>query len=238
MPTMSDTNTDAARKRRIAMRNQKRSPASLEDEDVSNKRLRMENQGDEPLAEAVISKPKPHITGIKKQSRYDPGVPMTREELKAWRKEARRVRNRESAAASRKKTREAVSQLQEEVDTLKSKYAAALKLIIDLEASRSVNDCASFTPPALLRQDLLEAHQETSRPVSSGAAQTVSPPISPATSVTSNEDLLFGISLPPCPGQPSQHQQQADIELTQDHQHPNQSHQHVMNMISRPIACV
>ncbi|KAL3931588.1 MAG: hypothetical protein SGARI_004171 [Bacillariaceae sp.] len=237
---MSDT--DAARKRRILMRNQKRSPAPFESEDEStSKRLRMEDQGDEALAEPVTSKPKPHITGIKKQSRYDPGVPMTREELKAWRKEARRVRNRESAAASRKKNREAVSYLQEEIDSIKTKYAAALKLIIELEASRSASDCATFTPPSLLRQDLLDAHMgAATRSASPGAVQTVSPPLSPATeasSVASNEDLLYGMSLA-CPGQPSQHQAQADNDLSQDHQHHNQSHQHIMNMISRPIACI
>jgi len=32
-------------------------------------------------------KQQPSLTGIKKNSRYDPGVPMTREELTAWRKE-------------------------------------------------------------------------------------------------------------------------------------------------------
>ena len=78
---MSDTPADA-RRMRIAARKQKRSP--LEGEDETNKRLRVEDLGDEPLADPVTSKPKPHLTGIKKQSRYDPGVPMNREELKAW----------------------------------------------------------------------------------------------------------------------------------------------------------
>jgi hypothetical protein len=221
------------------MRNLKRSPVPIEGEDGTNKRLCLEDCGDEPLAEPVTSNPKPHITGIKKQSRYDPGVPMTRDELKTWRKEARRVRNRESAAASRKKNREQVSQLEEEVDALKSKYAAALQLILHLEANRNVNDCASFTPPALLRQDLLEARHGTPHPASPGTVQTVSPPLSPATqvSVAPSEDLLFGMALPNCPGQPSQHST-LEANLSHDHQHHNQPHQHIMNMISRPIACV
>merc|ERR1712137_959697 len=81
-----------------------------------------------------IRKKKPHITGIKKQSRYDPGVSMTREELKAWRKEARRVRNRESAAASRKKNKERITELETEVEALQTKYAAALKLLLHRES--------------------------------------------------------------------------------------------------------
>ncbi|KAL3923882.1 MAG: hypothetical protein SGILL_001392, partial [Bacillariaceae sp.] len=192
---MSDTNSDAARKRRIAVRNSKRCPSPGEPPEA--KRLRVEEHEDDVLAEPVTSKPKPHITGIKKQSRYDPGVPMNREELKAWRKEARRVRNRESAAASRKKNREQVTELQEEVDSLKTKYAAALKLIIDLEASRSLNDCATFTPPSLLRQDLMEAQGTSSSRPSSPGAPTVSPPLSPATEASaSGEDMFFGASLP------------------------------------------
>ena len=55
---------------------------------------------------------------------------MTRDELKAWRKEARRVRNRESAAASRKRNRERIDELESEVDALKTKYAAALSMAI------------------------------------------------------------------------------------------------------------
>jgi hypothetical protein len=56
------------------------------------------------------------------QMRYDPDVPMTKEEAAAWRREARRVRNRESAAASRQKTRDRIVQLEGEVDMWKSKY--------------------------------------------------------------------------------------------------------------------
>merc|ERR1711933_570943 len=80
-----------------------------------------------------MRKKKPHITGIKMQSRYDPGVSMTKEELRAWRKEARRVRNRESAAASRKKNREAIDQLETKVKEVQTKYDAALSYIIALE---------------------------------------------------------------------------------------------------------
>merc|ERR1712032_811659 len=130
---MGKSNSEAtlARKRRIAMRNKQRSssfsPSSLAHDDVKMaeenllKRSRSTTD-DKSIAVSSLSsvcveevaqdieqrKKKPHLTGIKKLSRYDPGVSMTKEELKAWRKEARRVRNRESAAASRKKKCESI----------------------------------------------------------------------------------------------------------------------------------
>lgn len=151
-----------ARKRRIALRNQQRSLSSLssstigkndEDEIVKSslKRSRSATLEDvvedkpiivtssssncEVLGDEDIqpTKKKPHITGIKKMSRYDPGVSMTKDELKAWRKEARRVRNRESAAASRKKNRESIQVLETKVSDIKNKYAAALRYILDIE---------------------------------------------------------------------------------------------------------
>eukprot|EP00559_Dactyliosolen_fragilissimus_P004677 CAMPEP_0184860068 /NCGR_PEP_ID=MMETSP0580-20130426/5022_1 /TAXON_ID=1118495 /ORGANISM="Dactyliosolen fragilissimus" /LENGTH=171 /DNA_ID=CAMNT_0027357025 /DNA_START=27 /DNA_END=539 /DNA_ORIENTATION=- len=50
------------------------------------------------------------------QKRYDPDVPMSKEEEQAWRREQRRKRNRESAAASRQKQRDRIFELEAEVD--------------------------------------------------------------------------------------------------------------------------
>ena len=80
------------------------------------------------------SMPLSQIRGIKKQARYEPEVPMSKDELVAWRKEARRVRNRESAAASRNKTRQRIEELEEQVDALQLKYDGALRRIAELEA--------------------------------------------------------------------------------------------------------
>jgi hypothetical protein len=209
-----------ARKRRIEMRNNKQRSVSEDeapdsDSGAERKRPRVEEEFPPMLVDHVTSKPKPSIMGIKKHSRYDPGVPMNRDELKVWRKEARRVRNRESAAASRMRNRERIDELEIEVDAIKSRYAAALQRIVDLEDG--VND--SFTPQHL-RQDIAAMITPSSLIVRPATPEpqpqpvtTVSPPMSPAPSF--------------CLGDEYTHTQEV-----------NQKHQHIMDMISRPIACV
>lgn len=79
--------------------------------------------------------------------RYDPDVPMTKEEAAAWRKEQRRKRNRESAAASRQRQRDRITELEQEVTEWKSKYEEALARIEKLEQLRESNavDCNVVT---------------------------------------------------------------------------------------------
>lgn len=62
----------------------------------------------------------------KTQIRYDPSIPMEKEQLAAWRREARRVRNRESAAASRQRIRGRITELEDELDNWKDKYHSVL----------------------------------------------------------------------------------------------------------------
>jgi len=115
--------------------------------EVSRKRRKCDSDEDDAYEPSVK---KPSLRGIKKQARYVPGVPMTKEELTAWRKEARRVRNRESAAASRNKTRQRIVDLEEQVEALQSKYAAALERIQELEAGYTTNfplKPATVSPP-------------------------------------------------------------------------------------------
>lgn len=77
------------------------------------------------------------ISGDKKktQIRYDPDVPMDKEQLAAWRREARRVRNRESAAASRQRIRNRINELEDEVGDWKAKYAHAMERLQALQQS-------------------------------------------------------------------------------------------------------
>eukprot|EP00554_Chaetoceros_debilis_P016963 CAMPEP_0194111726 /NCGR_PEP_ID=MMETSP0150-20130528/10654_1 /TAXON_ID=122233 /ORGANISM="Chaetoceros debilis, Strain MM31A-1" /LENGTH=537 /DNA_ID=CAMNT_0038801227 /DNA_START=117 /DNA_END=1732 /DNA_ORIENTATION=- len=78
--------------------------------------------------------PNPNPTPkTKYQNRYEPDVPMTKEQAADWRREARRKRNRESAAASRNKVRSRISELETEVDEWKDKYEGLLGRIRKLE---------------------------------------------------------------------------------------------------------
>jgi len=76
----------------------------------------------------------------KTQIRYDPDVPMTKEQLAAWRREARRVRNRESAAASRQRIRNRISELEVELEDWKSKYNDAVERLKALEQVASLRE--------------------------------------------------------------------------------------------------
>jgi uncharacterized protein YlxW (UPF0749 family) len=58
---------------------------------------------------------------------------MSKEQLAAWRREARRVRNRESAAASRQRIRNRISELEDEVHQWKTKYDHAMERLATLE---------------------------------------------------------------------------------------------------------
>ena len=285
----STSNAALARKRRIAMRNRQRSSSSTsssssEDEEETtngrnNKRPRVALEAEEEeepmvvssstaadsdtVGEGIIqsiSKKKPHITGIKKQSRYDPGVSMTKEELKVWRKEARRVRNRESAAASRKKNRESIDTLEIKVNGIQTKYDAALRYILDLEeklrrTSGSPSSSSSSCSSTVLRQDL-EGIQKVSPEAEEVTTQTVSPPHSP----TPMDSFPLGIGpddQTPRKEEEQRHQQQRSqwpVQVLNNpdentpyhpfsrhhHNHPTlNSQNHIIDtMIIRPIACV
>jgi hypothetical protein len=110
------------------------------------------------------------IPGVKLGSRYEPEVPMTKTELVQWRKQARRVRNRESAAASREKTRLKIEELEAALSESRRKYEAALKRIAELEKS-----CVQSLP---IVDDPLPSIIYTT-----DIAPAVSPPLSPRESL-------------------------------------------------------
>lgn len=83
----------------------------------------------------------------KPQMRYDPDVPMSKEEAAKWRKEQRRKRNRESAAASRQRQRDRISELEEELSEWKAKYEEAIARIEKLEQLSSKKECSIASTP-------------------------------------------------------------------------------------------
>lgn len=102
--------------------------ASDEPDDVTEKKPQKKRKVDD--CSVTSSK---DDDGKKTQIRYDPEVPMSKEQLAAWRREARRVRNRESAAASRQRIRSRITELEEEVGDWKTKYSQAVERLQRLE---------------------------------------------------------------------------------------------------------
>jgi hypothetical protein len=92
-----------------------------------SKKRKVDAASDDEMDEADLKK--------KTQIRYDPEVPMSKEQLAAWRREARRVRNRESAAASRQRIRNRISELEDEVGEWKTKYSQAMQRLDSMEQS-------------------------------------------------------------------------------------------------------
>lgn len=83
--------------------------------------------------------------GKKPQMKYDPDVPMTKEEAAVWRREQRRKRNRESAAASRQRQRDRICELEVELDGWKDKFDSIMARIKQLEdaSGKSASDYMS-----------------------------------------------------------------------------------------------
>jgi len=101
----------------------------------------------------------------KSQIRYDPEVPMSKDQLAAWRREARRVRNRESAAASRQRIRSRITELEEEVGDWKAKYNHAIQRLDALEKCVVVNTSGQqqeqpTLAPAASQQQLAPPQQQ------------------------------------------------------------------------------
>ncbi|KAK1740702.1 hypothetical protein QTG54_008797 [Skeletonema marinoi] len=129
-PTIASTSTDeSARKRR-----------RVSDDVLIPDEITSESTQDSPVVPAAA----PIVTvrrtkGAKRpQMKYDPSVPMTKEETSVWRREQRRKRNRESAAACRRRQRDRISELEVEVSDWRAKFDEALNKLKDLEGEEAV----------------------------------------------------------------------------------------------------
>ena len=102
---------------------------------------KMMNMAPTPVLSAPLVAAQPIVTvkkstGAKRpQMKYDPDVPMTKEETSAWRREQRRKRNRESAAACRKRQRDRISELEGEVADWRAKFDDALNKLKAMDGS-------------------------------------------------------------------------------------------------------
>lgn len=116
-------------------RGRKRKSSVDEEEDRSD---------DDDASQSDGSKAKNGCRSKKTQIRYDPSVPMDKEQLAAWRREARRVRNRESAAASRQRIRGRISELEVEVNDWKTKYETAVGRLQQMEDAKQKHESANL----------------------------------------------------------------------------------------------
>lgn len=187
---MVEENPALARKRRIEQRRAGQRPSDIEVSDGSEgKRARVDQVDEDDISsesDDVSSRAVPSIRGIKRQARYEPGVPMTKEELQKWRKQARRVRNRESAAASRLKTRERITELESEVSDLQLELAKARARIAELESGSQPTSSSLLTPK--VETDERPLSPTVSSPVT---APQVSPVPSPTASPMSSPKSLL-----------------------------------------------
>lgn len=127
-PDTKTTDPAEARKRRKAIITSQR--------DEGDNDADAETDSSEPKKRKADDAPH-HNKGKKKtQVRYDPSIPMNKDQLAAWRREARRVRNRESAAASRQRIRSRINELEDELDDWKDKYEKAMEQLQSLEQSK------------------------------------------------------------------------------------------------------
>jgi len=115
----------------------------------------------------------------KPQMKYDPDVPMSKEEAAAWRREQRRKRNRESAALSRQRQRDRIGDLEVEVEQWRTKVESIMERIKSLEDASGID--SSTLVPEVPRQELC-AEQSVDFEVidENNQSKFVSPPASPS----------------------------------------------------------
>lgn len=125
------------------------------------------------VAVAAIVANKKTTNSKKPQMKYDPDVPMTKEEAAVWRREQRRKRNRESAAMSRQRQRDRIADLEIEVDEWKVKVGSIMDRIKKLEDASGI-DSRSLVPELELVPD-----QSLELELIHNTSTFVSPPSSP-----------------------------------------------------------
>lgn len=226
-----DSSTVEARKRRREILSSQRSlapetvsSASSTSESVPTTKKRRVST-DESLDSDVESKTTVTSKGGKKpQMKYDPDVPMTKDDAAAWRREQRRKRNRESAAASRQRQRDRIAELEIEVGDWKDKYDEMMSKIRKLEDITGSSKTAEFVPTT---------RAETPAP----ETQTVTPRASP-TIQSSFSVALTGEVSPQADDQVVSEEEEQELHPTKMTSRPAQSKAHpliaIESVLRRP----
>lgn len=184
-----------ARKRRMEILASTRKRLKEEPQDDNEDDEDEDDENSTRMEEIQNIKPK-----TKYQNRYEPEVPMTKDQAAEWRREARRKRNRESAAASRNKIRNRINELEGEVQDWKERYSTLMQRISDVEQRQmQVQPMNQESAPLIL--------QPAQGPAGADVNQYVSPCTTPASSINpalaldvdlnaSIDDLPFHLSMP------------------------------------------
>lgn len=225
-----DSSTVEARKRRREILSSQRSlapetvsSASTSESVPTTKKRRVST--DESLDSDVESRTTVTSKGGKKpQMKYDPDVPMTKDDAAAWRREQRRKRNRESAAASRQRQRDRIAELEIEVGDWKDKYDEMMSKIRKLEDITGSSKTAEFVPTT---------RAETPAP----ETQTVTPRASP-TIQSSFSVALTGEVSPQADDQVDSEEEEQELHPTKMTSRPAQSKAHplitIESVLRRP----
>jgi len=166
--SLNDPSAEARKRRREIISSQRLvAPDSVSSADESDSpRKKRKVSTDDSMSCVTGKKP-----AKKPQMKYDPDVPMTKEEAAAWRREQRRKRNRESAAASRQRQRDRITELEEVVGEWKTKYENIMAKIRELEEATG-SSSAEIAP--------ISSRAETPEP----QAKTITPRASPTSSTS------------------------------------------------------
>jgi hypothetical protein len=133
------------------------------------------------------------IAKKKPQMKYDPDVPMSKEDAAAWRREQRRKRNRESAALSRQRQRDRIGDLEVEVDQWKTKVESIMERIKKLEDASGVDSRTLVPEPVQDQEQVLEQSLEF-EVTDSSESKFVSPPPSPGHSGLHDEPVVSPVA--------------------------------------------
>ena len=151
------------------------------EEALPQKRRRISHEVSEE-SDSSDSKPRKRVaskkgkaSAKKPQMKYDPDVPMTKEEAAVWRREQRRKRNRESAAASRQRQRDRIVELEIELADWKSKFGGVMEKLHKMEEVTKTSITAD------LMTDIM-----ASAPPQSVVSPTSSPKLTPCQSPTAS----------------------------------------------------
>jgi hypothetical protein len=175
--SVCDHSTEARKRRREILASQRSLiPDIVATTEPVEKRRKLSIDDESSTAKACKHAKKP-------QMKYDPAVPMTKEEAAAWRREQRRKRNRESAAASRQRQRDRINELESELEDWKDKYEDVMAKVRQLEE-------ITGSTPTPATNEIDEHVCAITRPETPPPVQTVTQTVTPRASPTSTTSLV------------------------------------------------